>query len=320
MGFKSAYETGRSFAREEIELGHYTDRQDMALRAKSRNPYKGEKARADFEQGSSDWVETCLKHGWVTEPQQTPDQIQQQPEKRETCSRCHINTPYVDGAVTKDTGLYVCSFCAIHMRGNIAYYCHEYYDRAGNLLAQRTTLEEADTLVDEIGLTEQVEDHEQNERGHVYTLFDGSALVVTSPTTYYLTGRKTPIKQLERQVIGYMRQAIALYHTDPTCASENLAYHKGLFSGHLMQWSEAFSVLQQQMYQVWCAYTPQKTGRYVTKHVGIGYSSIPVTTWTNNKKQPLAPTTEQLLARFDQLVCEYTNTQQQEEDQDGSKH
>jgi len=33
-----------------------------------------------------------------------------------------------------------------------------------------TTVAEADSLIESLGLTEKVEDHEQNEMGHVYTL------------------------------------------------------------------------------------------------------------------------------------------------------
>lgn len=47
-----------------------------------------------------------------------------------------------------------------------------------------TTLEQADALIEFIGMTEMVEDYEQNELGHVYTLRDGSSLVVTSPTSF----------------------------------------------------------------------------------------------------------------------------------------
>jgi hypothetical protein len=47
-----------------------------------------------------------------------------------------------------------------------------------------TTVEEADSLIESLNLTEKVDDYEENELGHVYTLQDGSAVTVTSPTTY----------------------------------------------------------------------------------------------------------------------------------------
>jgi hypothetical protein len=46
------------------------------------------------------------------------------------------------------------------------------------------TVEEADSLIESLNLTEKVEDYEQNELGHVYTLVDGTAVTVTSPTSY----------------------------------------------------------------------------------------------------------------------------------------
>ncbi len=49
------------------------------------------------------------------------------------------------------------------------------------------TTEMADSVVDRLGLTEQVEDYEENEHGHVYTLFNGSALVVRSEQDYSFT-------------------------------------------------------------------------------------------------------------------------------------
>lgn len=47
-----------------------------------------------------------------------------------------------------------------------------------------TTLEQADALIEKIGMTEMVEDYEHNELGHVYTLKDNSTLTVTSPETF----------------------------------------------------------------------------------------------------------------------------------------
>jgi hypothetical protein len=48
----------------------------------------------------------------------------------------------------------------------------------------QTTIEQADALIDSIGMTDLVEDYEFNELGHVYALTDGCALVVTSATTF----------------------------------------------------------------------------------------------------------------------------------------
>jgi hypothetical protein len=44
---------------------------------------------------------------------------------------------------------------------------------------------QADEVVRRLGLDEEVEDYELNELGHVYTLYDGRALVVKHDGTYY---------------------------------------------------------------------------------------------------------------------------------------
>jgi hypothetical protein len=56
-----------------------------------------------------------------------------------------------------------------------------------NMQSTAFTVEQADQVVARLGYTEQVEDYEYNEHGHIYTLFDGSALVVRSENDYSLT-------------------------------------------------------------------------------------------------------------------------------------
>lgn len=118
------------------------------------------------------------------------------------------------------------------------------------------------------------------------------------------------MKRLEKKMIGHMREAIANYHTNPPLARENFYTSHYLFADHAGKWSEAFAALQQQMYKIWCAYTPQPVGHYRTTHIEIGYTAHPITRWVNDNVQPPIPTTEELLSRFDQLISKYACAQE----------
>lgn len=117
------------------------------------------------------------------------------------------------------------------------------------------------------------------------------------------------MKQLEKDVIGSMREALAHYDTDPSLARENLNTFHQLFAEHLMEWSEDFAVLWQKMYEIWCAYTPMPKGQYRTTSIEIGYSSFQVKRWINDKVQPPIPGTEELLLRFDRVIGEYARSE-----------
>lgn len=118
------------------------------------------------------------------------------------------------------------------------------------------------------------------------------------------------MKQREHEIIAAMRLAIAQYHTEPVRAQEQMDHAHRLFANHLLEWSDAFAVLQQQMYKIWCAYTPMSTGRYRTRSIEIGYTPRQISEWMNDKRRPPAATTEALLDRFDQLIAAYTSTQE----------
>lgn len=113
------------------------------------------------------------------------------------------------------------------------------------------------------------------------------------------------MKRLEKKVIDYMREAIATYHTDRMLVCKNFDLSHRLFAEHVMQWSEDFAKLQQQMYALWCAYTPKPTGQYRVTSIEIGYTAHQITKWANDKVQPPVPTTDELLNRFDQLLNAY---------------
>lgn len=112
----------------------------------------------------------------------------------------------------------------------------------------------------------------------------------------------TDWKQLENDVIGYMRTAIANFDTDPAVVHTNYSKAHELFVAHLVEWSEAFGDLYNQMLAIYNACFPKEKGHYRTSHVGIGYSSFPVHKWVPDKVQPPKPIVIELVARFDVLI------------------
>lgn len=118
------------------------------------------------------------------------------------------------------------------------------------------------------------------------------------------------MNQLEKRVISYMRDALANLDTDHAAVQENMSYAHNLFAGCLMQWSEEFARLYDQMLEVYRAHTPMKRGHYRVTHIASGYSSLPIHTWVNDKEQPPIPTSSELVTRFDQIINEYQQVRQ----------
>jgi len=110
------------------------------------------------------------------------------------------------------------------------------------------------------------------------------------------------LKQLENEVIASLRTALEHLDTDHAVVREQMYKAHDLFGDHLMEWSEAFGTLYNGMLEIFRAHTPMPTGQYRVSHVGIGYSSFPVTTWVADKEQPVPLTAIELVARFDVLI------------------
>ena len=117
----------------------------------------------------------------------------------------------------------------------------------------------------------------------------------------------TDLKELEHEVIAAMRTAITNLESDLSLAREKMYAAHDLFGDHLMEWSEAFASLYNQMLEIHRAHTPMPTGHYRTRHIGIGYSSFPIQTWRADKEQPARPAAGELVARFDRLISAYTS-------------
>ncbi len=110
------------------------------------------------------------------------------------------------------------------------------------------------------------------------------------------------MKQLEKNVIGHMRAAIAHLDSDLSIVSKSMNAAHELFRDHLMEWSEEFATLYNQMLEIYRAHRPLPKGHYRNTHIGMGYSSFPVSRWIADKEQPVPPTASELLARFDALI------------------
>lgn len=117
----------------------------------------------------------------------------------------------------------------------------------------------------------------------------------------------TDLKELEHEVIAAIHTAIANLESDLSLAREKMYTAHDLFGDHLMEWSEAFASLYNQMLEIHRAHTPMPTGHYRTRHIGIGYSSFPIQTWIADKEQPARPTANELVVRLDRLISAYTS-------------
>lgn len=113
------------------------------------------------------------------------------------------------------------------------------------------------------------------------------------------------MNRTEERYIALMRRAIEHLETDSTDARCAYQDAHDLFGGRLMRWSKSFAALQQELYKIWCDYTPQPRGQYRTRHVRIGYSSIETRRWIDDPIQPERPSVAQLLARFDAAIEQY---------------
>lgn len=114
------------------------------------------------------------------------------------------------------------------------------------------------------------------------------------------------LKRLEQKVIAFMRTTIANLDGDLSLVREQAYAAHDLFGDHLMEWSEEFASLYNQMLGIYRAHTPMPKGRYRTRHIAIGYSSFPIQAWVAGKEQPPRPTAGELVARFDRLISAYT--------------
>jgi hypothetical protein len=129
----------------------------------------------------------------------------------------------------------------------------------------------------------------------------------------------THLKRLEREVTASMRTAIANLDGDLSLVREQLYAAHDLFGDHLMEWSEEFAKLYNQMLEIHRAHTPMPRGHYRTRHIGIGYSSFPVQTWIVDKEQPATPTADELVQRFDQLISAHTGKEETMTEQPGKQ-
>jgi hypothetical protein len=107
---------------------------------------------------------------------------------------------------------------------------------------------------------------------------------------------------LEDAVVGHMRAAIAVFDTDHEAVGKHTRLAHELFSDNFTEWSESFCTLYNGMLEIYRAYTPHEKGHYETRHIGIGYSSFPVSRWIVEKIQPVKPTATELVERFDGFV------------------
>lgn len=113
------------------------------------------------------------------------------------------------------------------------------------------------------------------------------------------------LKEREQEIIEYWRECIANLDTDQATAIARRREAEALFSEYLIEWSEDFASLWQEMYKVYCMYTPRQTGHYRNRHYSIGYSSFHAKQYIKDKVQPERPTAAALIERFDALMIEH---------------
>lgn len=111
------------------------------------------------------------------------------------------------------------------------------------------------------------------------------------------------MKHLENEIVGHIRTAISNLGTNHIVVSEHMNKSHELFSEHLMEWTDEFCQLYNQMLGIFRSYTPVKTGRYQSSHREIGYSSFQTRRWVEDKVQPPVPTVGELLEKFDALIA-----------------
>ena len=113
----------------------------------------------------------------------------------------------------------------------------------------------------------------------------------------------------EDRIIALWREAIAHLETDHEVVRYAIQDANRLFADRLIRWSEPFARLEQEMYRIYCAYTPQPRGHYRTICIPMGYSSIETSVWVDDPVQPERPSVAQLLARFDEAITRYDREQ-----------
>lgn len=111
------------------------------------------------------------------------------------------------------------------------------------------------------------------------------------------------MKYLENEIVEHIREAIANLGKDQFVAGEKMRKAHELFSEHLMEWTDNFCQSYNKMLEIYRSYTPAKSGRYQSRHRGIGYSSFHSQKWVEDKIQPPVPTTSELLEKFDALIA-----------------
>jgi hypothetical protein len=113
------------------------------------------------------------------------------------------------------------------------------------------------------------------------------------------------IVDLQRQVIAHWRHAIELYTTDRRSSYDYRYLAETLFKSSLLEWPSDFCTLYNLMYKQYCKFTPKPTGHFTTKHIAIGYSSLPMEKWLEDAAQASIPTPKELLIDFDSAVNWY---------------
>lgn len=119
------------------------------------------------------------------------------------------------------------------------------------------------------------------------------------------------IELVQRKIIGHFREAIRLFDEDQEEAAFQYRLAYNMVGAWARVWGDAegeFYGLEHEIMKIWRAYTPQKRGRYVTRHVALGYSSIPVDRWVDDKVQPPRQTVDEALSRFDALVAPWVQS------------
>lgn len=111
------------------------------------------------------------------------------------------------------------------------------------------------------------------------------------------------MKHLENEIVEHIREAIANLGKDQFVAGEKMRKAHEIFSDHLMEWSDDFCRLYNEMLSIYRSYTPAKSGSYKSRHHGIGYSSFHSQKWVEDKIQVAVPTVDELLEKFDALIA-----------------
>lgn len=120
------------------------------------------------------------------------------------------------------------------------------------------------------------------------------------------------LEPFEDEVITSMRSCIAaLDDHDPVKVRDAYNAAQNLFGNLLMQWSEKFAALYNDMLEIYRAKTPRTAYLRKDRSVPFGLGSTTITTYKKDKVQPVPPTAIELVARFDQLIGTYRTKAEQ---------